>query len=123
AAVELVRMRDPRPLVRSTGAALATMLILAFPFGMTPGAFVGLVRSASETYPYSSLYAFNVWAIGLDFWKDDASWFVPGAALLAVGLLASVVPLWWRRDTAALLAVGAAAVMAFYFLPTRPPEP
>ena len=122
AAVELARARDWRPLVRSAGAALATMLLLALPFGMTPGAFIGLVRSASETYPYSSLYAFNGWSIFLDFWKDDAMWVVPGAILLAIGLLASVVPLWWRRDTAALLAVGAAAVMAFYFLPTRAHE-
>jgi predicted membrane-bound dolichyl-phosphate-mannose-protein mannosyltransferase/Gpi18-like mannosyltransferase len=122
AAIELARARDWRPLVRSAGAALATMLLLAFPFGMTPGAFVGLVRSASETYPYSSLYAFNGWSIFLDFWKDDARWVVPGAILLAVGLLASVFPLWWRRDTAALLAVGAATVMAFYFLPTRAHE-
>ena len=122
AAIELARGHDARPLVRSAGAALATMLLLALPFGMTPGAFVGLVRSASETYPYSSLYAFNGWSIVLDFWKDDAMWVVPGAILLAVGVLASVVPLWWRRDTAALLAVGAATVMAFYFLPTRAHE-
>ncbi|HEV2249330.1 MAG TPA: glycosyltransferase 87 family protein, partial [Candidatus Limnocylindria bacterium] len=122
AAIELVRARDRRPLVRSAGAALATTLLLAVPFGMTPGALVGLVRSASETYPYSSLYAFNGWSVALDFWKDDAAWFVPGAALLALGLVASVVPLWWRRDTAVLLAVGAAVVMAFYFLPTRAHE-
>ena len=122
AGIELVRARDPRPILRAAGAALATMLLLAFPFGMTPGAFVGLVRSASETYPYSSLYAFNGWSIALDFWKDDATWVVPGAILLAIGLVASVVPLWWRRDTAALLAVGAATVMAFYFLPTRAHE-
>ena len=122
ASVELVRARDWRPLVRSGGAALATMLLLALPFRMTPGAFVALVRSASETYPYSSLYAFNGWSIGLDFWTDDARWFVPGAILLAAGLLASVVPLWRRRDTAVLLAVGSAAVMAFYFLPTRAHE-
>jgi len=122
AAIELARAHDWRPLVRSGGSALATMLLLAFPFGMTPGAFIGLVRSASETYPYSSLYAFNGWSIVLDFWKDDAMWVVPGAVLLVAGVLASVVPLWWRRDTAALLAVGAATVMAFYFLPTRSHE-
>ncbi|HEY8732645.1 MAG TPA: glycosyltransferase 87 family protein [Candidatus Limnocylindria bacterium] len=122
AAIELIRARDWRPLLRSLGSALATMLLLALPFGMTPGAFIGLVRSASETYPYSSLYAFNGWSIALDFWKDDAAWVVPGAILLAIGLLVSVVPLWWRRDTAALLAVGAATVMAFYFLPTRAHE-
>ena len=122
AAVELARGRDWRPLARSAGAALAALVALAIPFGMSPGAFAGLVRSASETYPYSSLYAFNGWSIALDFWKDDAGWFVPGGILLAIGLLASVVPLWWRRDTAALLAVGAATVMAFYFLPTRAHE-
>ena len=122
AVVELVRERDARPVLRSAGAALATMLLLAFPFGMSPGAFVALVRSASETYPYSTLYAFNGWSIALDFWTDDAAWFVPGAILLATGLLASVVPLWRRRDTAALLAVGSATVMAFYFLPTRAHE-
>ncbi|HLZ47220.1 MAG TPA: phospholipid carrier-dependent glycosyltransferase [Candidatus Limnocylindria bacterium] len=122
ALVELARRRDWRPLARSAGAALATLVALAIPFGMSPGAFVGLVRSASETYPYSSLYAFNGWSIALDFWKDDAGWFLPGGILLAIGLLASVIPLWWRRDTAALLAVGAATVLAFYFLPTRAHE-
>ena len=122
AAVELIRARDWRPLLRSGGGALATMLALALPFGMTPGAFIGLVRSASLTYPYSSLYAFNGWSVALDFWTDDARWFVPGGILLVIGLLASVVPLWRRRDTAVLLAVGAATVMAFYFLPTRAHE-
>ena len=120
--VEIVRSRDWGPLLRSASAALATMAVLALPFGMTPGAFVGLVRSASETYPYSSLYAFNGWSIALDFWKDDAAWVVPGGILLAIGLIASVTPLWWRRDTAALLAVGTATVLAFYFLPTRAHE-
>ena len=122
AAVELARARDWRPLLRSASAALATMVVLALPFGMTPGAFVALVRSASETYPYSSLYAFNIWSLALDFWTDDAGWVVPGGILLAIGLLACVAPLWRRRDEAALLAVGAAAVMAFYFLPTRAHE-
>ena len=112
AAIELLRARDWRPIVRAAGASLATMLALALPFGMSPGGFVALVRNAFETYPYSSLYAFNVWAVALDFWTDDAAWVVPGAILLSIGLLASVVPLWWRRDTAALLAVGAAAVMS-----------
>ena len=122
AAIELIRERDWRPLLRSAGAALATMLLLALPFGMTPGGFIALVRDAAETYPYSSLYAFNGWSIALDFWMDDASWFVPGGVLLALGLVASVIPLWRRRDTAALVAVGAATVMAFYFLPTRAHE-
>ena len=122
ALIELIRNRQWKPLAAAAGTAAVTMLLLAVPFGMTPVAFLGLVRSASETYPYSSLYAFNLPSIFLDFWKDDAGWFVPSGILLGVGLLASVIPLWWRRDTAALLAVGAAAVMSFYFLPTRAHE-
>ena len=122
AVVELVRRRDPQPVLRAVAGALAAMIGLALPFGMTPGAFIALVRSASDTYPYSSLYAFNGWSIALDFWKDDSAWFIPGGILLAVGLLASVAPLWWRRDSAALFACAGAAVMAFYFLPTRAHE-
>lgn len=122
ALVETIRSSDRGAIARAAGTAAVTMLLLALPFGMTPGAFIGLVRSASETYPYSSLYAFNLPSIFLDFWKDDAGWFVPSAILLGLGLVASVVPLWWRRDTAALIAAGAVAVMAFYFLPTRAHE-
>ena len=122
AAIELARARDRRPIARSAVAAAATMAVLGLPFGMTPGAFVALVRSASETYPYSSLYAFNVWSIALGFWQDDTHWVLIGGILLAAGLLLSVIPLWWRRDTAALLAVGAATVLSFYFLPTRAHE-
>ena len=122
AAVEFIRAGDWRPAVRALGGAAVTLVALALPFGMTAGSFVALVRSASETYPYSSLYAFNGWSVFVDFWTPDEAWVVSGAILLAAGLLAAVVPLWWRRDTAALLAVGAAAAMAFYFLPTRAHE-
>lgn len=122
AAILYIRDRDWRPGVRVAIAAALTGGALAWPFGLGVGQFVALVRSASETYPYTSLYAFNIWSIVGDFWKPDDSYVVIGGVLLAAGLLAAVVPLWWRRDTAALLAVGSAAAMAFYFLPTRAHE-
>ena len=43
-------------------------------------------------------------------------------AILGAGLLAATLPLWWRRDTAALLACATLAALAFYFLPTRAHE-
>ena len=122
AAILYIRDRDWRPGVRAAIAAAVTGAALAWPFGLGFGPFVALIRSASETYPYTSLYAFNIWSIVGDFWKPDDAYVVIGGVLLAAGLLASVIPLWWRRDTAALLAVGAAAAMAFYFLPTRAHE-
>lgn len=122
AAVVYIQGRDWRPGVRAAIAAAATGIAQALPFGLGPGPFVALIRSASETYPYTSLYAFNIWAVVGDFWKPDDAYVVIGGVLLAAGLLAAVIPLWWRRDTAALLAVGAAAAMAFYFLPTRAHE-
>ena len=122
AATLYIRDRDWRPGVRAASAAAVTAIALALPFGLGVGPFVALIRSASETYPYTSLYAFNIWAVVGDFWKPDDAYVVIGGVLLVVGLGASVIPLWWRRDTAALLAVGAAAAMAFYFLPTRAHE-
>ena len=122
AAIAYIRDRDWRPGVRAASAAAATGIVLAFPFGLGLGPFLALIRSASETYPYTSLYAFNIWAVVGDFWKPDDGYVVIGGVLLVLGLLAAVLPLLWRRDTAALLAVGAAAAMAFYFLPTRAHE-
>ena len=87
-----------------------------------PGELLDLVKSAALTYPYTSLYAFNVWSIVGDFWKPDDAFVVTGGILLVAGLLASAAMVWWRRDVPALLAAGALAAMAFYFLPTRAHE-
>ncbi len=122
AAIDLIRARRWRPLAEVVVSGLGTAVAIALPFRLTPGAFIDLVRSASETYQYTSLYAFNVWSIVGDFWKPDAPYVVIGGAVLVLGILASLVPLWWRRDTAMLLAVGAFVAMAFYFLPTRAHE-
>ena len=111
-----------RPLLQVVVAGLVTAVAIALPFRLGPGAFVELVRSASATYPYTSLYAFNPWSIVGDFWKPDDQYVVIGGIALAGGIVASLAPLWWRRDVATLLAVGAFAAMSFYFLPTRAHE-
>ena len=127
AAFGFIREARWRPLGATIGAAAATTYVLCVPFwGLNPTRIVGelaqLVGSASETYPYTSLYAFNAWSVFFDFWKPDESLFLWGGVLLAVGLIASVIPLWWRRDTAVLLACAIFAGLAFYFLPTRAHE-
>ena len=127
AAFEFIREARPRPVAVVIGGAAATAYALSVPFwGVDPthiaGELIGLVRSASETYPYTSLYAFNAWSVFFDFWKSDTDLVFWGGVLLVVGLVLSVVPLWWRRDTATLLACAVLAGLAFYFLPTRAHE-
>ena len=117
-----IRDADWRAPLRAWVAAGVTVLALGLPFRSGPGELIDLVRSATETYPYTSLYAFNIWSIVGDFWKPDGAYFALGATALLLGLAGSCVIVWWRRDVPALLAAGALAAMAFYFLPTRAHE-
>ena len=122
ATFEYIRDKRVRPLGGAALAAVAVILGLAAPFRAGVPELVALVRSASETYPYTSLFAFNPWSIVADFWKPDDAFVVPGGIALAAGIAAAAAPLWWRRDVAAFLACGACAVFAFYYLPTRAHE-
>ena len=127
AAFEFIKEARWRPAVEVLGAGAVTGYALCVPFwGFAPtrivAELVALVRSASETYPFTSLYAFNGWSIFFDFWKPDDALVLWGGVLLVAGLLAATIPLWWRRDTAMLLACGTFAALAFYFLPTRAHE-
>jgi predicted membrane-bound dolichyl-phosphate-mannose-protein mannosyltransferase/Gpi18-like mannosyltransferase len=127
AAFEFIREARWRPVAQTLAAAAATAYVLCVPFwGFDPTRITSeltrLVRSASETYPYTSLYAFNGWSVFFDFWKPDTDLVFWGGVLLVAGLFLSVAPLWWRRDLATLLACAVLAGLAFYFLPTRAHE-
>jgi Gpi18-like mannosyltransferase len=122
AVVLWIRFADWRAPLRAAVASGATILALGLPFRSGPAELIDLVRSATETYPYTSLYAFNIWSIVGDFWKPDDAFFVAGGILLLLGLAGSCVILWRSRDVPTLLAAGALAAMAFYFLPTRAHE-
>lgn len=121
ALIESYRARTWRPLLAAP-AAIIVVLLIGLPFGQGPLQLWELLRNAGEEYPFTSLYAFNIWAVSPGFWKTDDPYVVLGGIFLGAGLIASVVPLWWRRDLAALLAAGAIASLAFYFLPTRAHE-
>jgi predicted membrane-bound dolichyl-phosphate-mannose-protein mannosyltransferase len=117
-----IRYAQWRPPLRAGVASALAIVALGLPFGSGPGELIALVRSAADSYSFTSLYAFNIWSIVGDFWKPDSAFVVPGAVLLLIGLGGSCAILWWRRDPPALLAAGALAAMAFYFLPTRAHE-
>src|SRR5881409_2557843 len=120
--IELIRYGRWQRLGRVALAGVITALALGAPFRAGPAELIDLVKKASETYPYTSLFAFNVWSIAADFWQPDAAFVGLGTLLLVAGLVGSCVPLWWRRDTATFLAAGTLAACAFYFLPTRAHE-
>jgi hypothetical protein len=101
---------------------MIAILVVSLPFGQGPAELLRLLSNAGQEYPYTSLYAFNIWAIEPGFWKPDDGLVVWGGVLLAAACLASVAQLWRRRDLAAILAVGALTSLAFYFLPTRAHE-
>jgi predicted membrane-bound dolichyl-phosphate-mannose-protein mannosyltransferase len=122
AAFEFIQRGDWRPAARAGLTGLAVVTALALPYRMWLPGLAGLVREASDIYPYTSLYAFNIWSIFTDFWKPDDQYVLFGAVLLAAGLAGACVPLWWRRDTAMLLTAGVLASAAFYLLPTRAHE-
>ncbi|MEK7861980.1 MAG: phospholipid carrier-dependent glycosyltransferase, partial [Chloroflexota bacterium] len=122
AVVVWLRDADWRPSLRVLGASAGVVLLLGLPFRTGPAELIALVRSASETYPYTSLYAFNIWSIVGDFWKPDGRYVVTGALMLLGGIATACALTWRRRDVATLLAAGALAAFAFYFLPTRAHE-
>ncbi len=120
--IELIRQREWRPLVRAGIAGLVTVLAVGAPFRAGPAELLELAKRSAEFYPFTSLFAFNVWSVIGGFYEPDQAFVVYGAALLVVGLFLACVPLWWRRDTPTLLAAGALAAFAIYFLPTRAHE-
>ncbi|HEY3126753.1 MAG TPA: glycosyltransferase 87 family protein, partial [Candidatus Limnocylindria bacterium] len=120
--IELIQTRRWQPLGRAALAGIVVTLALGAPFRAGPAELYDLVKKAAETYPYTSLFAFNVWSIVGDFWRPDDAFLWIGVLLFAAGAFGSLVPLWRRRDTATLLAAGTLAACAFYFLPTRAHE-
>lgn len=117
--VHAYRSRDARPPLRAIAGALTGYALVGLALRLTPWGYLELVREGALRFAYTSLNAFNVWALVAGFFQPDDAYVRIGLGLLLLGVAAALAPLWWRRDTAALLAVAGAVVLAFYFLPTR----
>lgn len=122
AAITAGRARDLRPVARFGVSAFAVVTALGVVAGLTPLRTFELALRAADGYHLASLFAFNGWSIVAGHMTDDAPYFLPGGVLLVAGLSAAAATLWRRRDAEALLAAGALATFAFYFLPTRAHE-
>jgi hypothetical protein len=115
----LWRARDLAPLAAVVaGGAVAGLAIGAF-LGLSPFHWAERLSGTATFQPDTSLNAINVWGVLVGFEIDDAPYVGIGALLLAIGLVASLVPLRRGHDLAIVLTVGMMLAFAFYFLPTR----
>jgi predicted membrane-bound dolichyl-phosphate-mannose-protein mannosyltransferase len=114
-------------------AFVAVWLGLAVPFSLTPGELVAFYGEAGSTYPYTSVWAFNLWGVAA-FWRADSGpgafelFGLPAAALgmMAFGAAACYVLIRVfgeararRPDAEVALAGGAAIVCLSFALLTR----
>lgn len=106
-------------------AALATVVMIILPFGLSPLRLVGVLRVSLGVYPFSSVVAFNFWGATQGFWvSDGVRWL--GVPLYALGLGATLVALavvavWaWRHPALPQVVLASAvAVLVTFVLPTR----
>jgi dolichyl-phosphate-mannose-protein mannosyltransferase len=107
------------PMVRAVAGMAGTYLILAAPLALHPIRYLGLLGDTAVRQPMTSLNAFNPWGLLVGFELPDGPYVGIGTLLLVLGVAGSLAGLRRRPDLAVVLAVGAALVLAFYFLPTR----
>lgn len=116
----------PKRWLWSAAAGLSLAYVLLLPFFGLPAIprLIALLQGSVETYPYTSLFTYNIWGI-YGFWRDDtvASPWGPtlrtvGTLLYGAGLIYGGAALLWRlwrsRDDLATVWIGACY---FTFLP------
>jgi Gpi18-like mannosyltransferase len=135
-AAAVVKRREWRPLLVPAGAAFGTAVLLWLPFVPTLEKVGAFIRDATTPHPFSSLFAFNAWALATGFAISDDTLFlgVPmwlwGLLLVAAGLALVVArlvalvpsrgsPFVFDHELAVLLAMTTLAALAVYELPTR----
>lgn len=112
-------MTSWQPMLRAAAGMAGTYAVLAAPLALHPFRYLAMLEDTAIRQPMTSLNAFNPWGLFVGFELPDAPYVGIGAALLLLGIGGSLTGLRRRPDLAVLLAVGAALVLAFYFLPTR----
>ena len=120
--VAILRSRSGRgwsPTWRTLAGMLGAYVVVAGPLALHPPLYAGLLGVTASRQPSTSLNAFNPWGLLVGFKISDEPYVGLGTVLLALGIVGSLLGLRRRLDLAVALGVGAALVLAFYFLPTR----
>lgn len=103
---------------------LIAVFVLSWPFyglNVFPN-IIGQVQSASKEYPYTSLFAYNLWGV-VGFWLSDSiKFFGVNYQMIGLGLYA----LFWIitaylhfKKPFSVYSLAALAFLSFYFLLTR----
>lgn len=108
-----------QPIIGATLGMAGTYVVLAAPLALHPIRYLGLLGDTAVRQPMTSLNAFNPWGLFVGFELPDAPYAGVGMLLLLLGVAGSLLGLRRRPGLAVVLGVGAALVLAFYFLPTR----
>ena len=119
AVLAALRWGTPRPLLRGLGGMLAAGLVICVPLALHPIRYVDMLAATAARQPSTSLNAFNPWGLFVGFKVPDDPYVGYGTALLLLGVAGALLGLRRRPRLAVVLGVGAALVLAFYFLPTR----
>ena len=119
AVLAALRWGTPRPLLRGLGGMLAAGLVICVPLALHPIRYVDMLAATAARQPSTSLNAFNPWGLFVGFKVPDEPYVGYGTALLLLGVAGALLGLRRRPRLAVVLGVGAALVLAFYFLPTR----
>ncbi|HEX2294308.1 MAG TPA: phospholipid carrier-dependent glycosyltransferase [Actinomycetota bacterium] len=131
------RKPDPAQVATRLGVPLASFfgvwLALALPFGLTFGELLRFYANAGSTYPYTSVWAFNLWGIA-GFWRADSgpgAYQLFGADAVSVGIVVFCAAVSYvlvrayralterRGDAEVLLGAGAVVVCLSFALLTR----
>ena len=113
------RIGDLAPVARALGGMVLTSVIVFASVALDPIRYIGLLGETAARQPSTSLNAFNPWGLLVGFKVPDEPYVGIGTLLLAIGVIGALSGLRRRPDLAVVMAVGAALVLAFYFLPTR----
>ncbi|MBI2019164.1 hypothetical protein HYS95_00655 [Candidatus Daviesbacteria bacterium] len=122
-ALFLIKNLSIRNFLKVTIPASLTILLLSLPFFVNkPLGIINLFTKMVSDYPYTSLFAYNLWGI-VGFWiKDERLWnnlSYQNWGYILVGGYLIILSYLYLKKRLTLYAVGALATLAFFFLPTR----
>lgn len=116
---------SPKKLQKNAAIFLTIIFIASFPF-FTDNPLLGLINlfnKSTSVYPYTSLFAFNIWAY-IGFWENDLKYFA-NLTYQQIGFFTFVILLllilyrFVKNETANIYLALSLLILTFFLFPTR----